>query len=499
MEELKNNKCYKFVFLIFIFISIIHIIYATYTMRGAYEDGSFFFLTMLQHMINEKISIIYDNFHTRFGVAFLSQIPVYLSNLYLGIDNKFSLLRIYSLTFFLFPFLALLWNFQLTKRTQRIDILFWNVFSYGILLVPCLVFPMVEITIGAILHFVLWNYLASDINYKKRDIIGIIFLLAMMFSTYEYVALLGLIIFVFHFQYFLKQGVSLKNKCIKAIIGFGSLGASIYNILFMLNTPDEGSEITRFVSEAYDFLPYIFNLNTLFTMSALAFLFIFAFIKKKCQYGHLYIIISVFIALLVKMFLNQQLSVYPMWEQHLRTIPCWALPIIFFVMGLKDVFSKSKDINQIKYTNFIIIVLVCSIFQTLWQCVHTYYWDKNIQYMKHELQKEESPLYIPAEHEELSGFHNEHLRRYIWHGAYSATSILFSDTYEQKTLLMVYDVQPDAGNVIERADLFVDLEKGKMSVPFGAYIDIKNKFWDLTNVAIALDKYNEENNIKTNR
>ena len=64
---------------------------------------------------------------------------------------------------------------------------------------------------------------------------------------------------------------------------------------------------------------------------------------------------------------------------------------------------------------------------------------------------------------------------------------------------MVYDVQPDAGNVIERGDLFVDLEKGKMSVPFGAYIDIKNKFWNLTNVAIALDEYNKENNIKTNK
>ena len=130
--------------------------------------------------------------------------------------------------------------------------------------------------------------------------------------------------------------------------------------------------------------------------------------------------------------------------------------------------------------------------------VHTYYWNKNIQYMKNELASVESPLYIPSEHDEISSFNNNQLRRYIWHGIYACTSILFSDTYEQKTLLMHYDEEVDAANHTCREYLYViQDQENMMNVPFNTMIDIKNRFWDLTKSAEALDKYNKEHNINT--
>lgn len=498
MEKLQNNKAYKFLFWTFIIISILHIIYATITMRGLYEDGSFYCIRLLDNISNGLFEFVIDEEHPRKMALIITQFPMLLLG-NLGINNKYLLIQIYSCTQFLFPFLALLWNFNLTKRTGRIDVLFWSIFAYGALLIPFSIFSVVESLLCGILHFILWNYLVSDIDYKKRDIFAIIFLLIIMFGTYEYVALLGLIFFMAHYHYLVNCKTSLKNQAVKVLIGLGSLGAAIYTIIFMLNISGESGEIVRFLKEAYDFLPYIFNLNTLFTIATIIFLLIFAFVKKKISLPILFIVVIIFVGLLTKMLLNQQSSVYPMWEQHLRTIPCWAFPLIFISTNIKDMIVKINETSLVNYTNLIIIVLICSIFQTFWQCVNTYYWDKNIQYMKTELQKEESFLYIPPKNESLSGFHNEELRRYIWHGAFTATSILFSNNYEQKNILMIYDEQVDAGNVIDRKALYVDNENKKFSAPFGVYIDIKNKFWDLTKVAEALNKYNKENNIETYR
>ena len=167
-----------------------------------------------------------------------------------------------------------------------------------------------------------------------------------------------------------------------------------------------------------------------------------------------------------------------------------------FTYFIRDIGKKKND--KVVISNFICITLLCGIFQTCWQMVNTYYWDKNIQYMKSELKKHDSPLYIPAEHPEIANFHNEELRRYIWHSTYAFTSILFSDTYEQKTLLMHYDEKIDDGNLTFRDALYVKPDVSNvMSIPFGTTIDIKNKYWDLTKCALALDKYNKENNIQT--
>ena len=131
--------------------------------------------------------------------------------------------------------------------------------------------------------------------------------------------------------------------------------------------------------------------------------------------------------------------------------------------------------------------------------VNTYYWDKNIKYMKAELEKTNALLYIPSEHELIADFHTPTLRRFIWHGAYAFTSILFSDTYEQKTLLVNYDFSDDnIGNQTFRERLFIlPNDKNYMMIPYGRVIKIKNKYWDLTKCAEALDKHNKKYNIQT--
>ena len=129
MDELSNNKQFKALSLIFIIFSILHVVYATITMRGMYMDGGFFTLCMLNNIANDNYNFINDPGHPRFFMLMLNQIPVYLANWALLINNKFALMMIYSFSHFALPLLALLWSWTLCKRTKRNDI-FYGIYSY---------------------------------------------------------------------------------------------------------------------------------------------------------------------------------------------------------------------------------------------------------------------------------------------------------------------------------------------------------------------------------
>lgn len=495
MDELSNNKQFKALSLIFIIFSILHVVYATITMRGMYMDGGFFTLCMLNNIANDNYNFINDPGHPRFFMLMLNQIPVYLANWALLINNKFALMMIYSFSHFALPLLALLWSWTLCKRTKRNDIFLWNLFVYSALLITFSIFSLVETLIGATLHFILWNYLSSNMEYKKRDYLAIVFLVTMMFATYEYVIALGIIFFFASFHYVFKEK-GLKNQLIKTIIGFGSLGASLFNIIMMIKTPGEGGEIIRFLKEAYDFTYSMWNMNLLISIVTVFLLGFFTLKKEKLTSKGIIFLSIIYACIFIRLISSLEISLSPVMETHFRTIPCWLLPIIFTGFYISDL--TKKKYNSTVLSNLICIVLLCGITQSAWQMVNTYHWDKNIQYMKNELQQHNETLYIPSEHTEIATFHNRELRRYIWHSTYAFTSILFSKSYEQKTLLMHYDEEIDKGNLTFRQNLFVKQNiENAISIPLGTIISIKNKFWDLTNCAKALDRYNKENNIQT--
>ena len=495
MEELRNNKQFKTLAWIFIIVSMIHVIYATITMRGMYMDGGFYMISMFNNMAHDNYNFIYDSGHPRLFMMFINQTPVYFANWALRVNNKQALMMLYSFSQFAIPILTLFWSWLLCKRTNRQDLFLWNLFTYGAIIITFSIFSVTESIVGASFHFILWNYLSSNMEYKKRDYIIIIFLITMMFETFEYVAGLGILFFLASIYYIYKEPEK-KNKIIKGIIGISSLVAAIFTIIFMFSVPGESSEIARFLKEAHDFAPHIFNLNSSITITCILLLGLFIFKKRPIKWLYLTSIIVIFSIVFARLIYIKEISLSPMWEGHLRTTPCWLIPLIFTCFILADILNKKN--NKVVISNFICITLLCGIFQTCWQMVNTYYWDKNIQYMKSELKKHDGPLYIPSEHPEIANFFNDERRRYIWHSTYAFTSILFSDTYEQKTLLMHYDEKIDEGNLTFRDALYVKSDvPNAMSIPFGTTIDIKNKYWDLTKCAVALDKYNKENNIQT--
>ena len=496
MDELKNNKIFIFLFWIFILASLAHISYAIYVHRGMYCDAAFYMMTFLSDFSQGHHNFQYALDHTRIAMEIFQQIPLFAFDIIYHSKNKYLLMGIYTGTQFLMPILALLWSYYLSKRTKRIDVFFWSIFSYGAIVCTYMIFSVVESITGVILHFILWNYLVADIEYKKRDFVLVIILLILMTGTYEYVVFLGIVFFIAHFHYVFKdKNISFKSQLLKFIIGWGSLAISIFDLVYMTKVPGENGEITRFFKECYDFFPYILNLNSLFSVITIGILFLLLFKKKKIGITLTFIICCIYVFAFIHLYNTPMDSIIPMWEQHMRSVPCWAMPLIFICMYIKDLFG---EIDKTKFSNYICVALICCIAQSCWQIVESYYWNKNIQYIKEELAKTDDLLYIPSEHEAvISDFIEDSLRRFIWHGVFVSTSVLFSDDYKQKTLLVNYDEQQNEGNGNYRDLLYVVPNSEKMSIPFGGYINIKTDYWDLTDCAAALDKYNKEHNIET--
>lgn len=492
MEDIKQNKQLTVVLWIFIIVSIVHILYATITMRGLYLDGASRIIKLLNNLANGiAIPVIVPE--TRNMIASLLQIPVIISYFLLGIKSKTALAMIYSFCQFFFPALFLYLNYKLTIRTKKYKVFLLNLFVYCTVLLTFSIFSLVETLIGATLQFILWNYLVSDIEYKKTDLIWITLLSLTMYEIYEYTIFLSPL-FLLAAILKAKKETRKKEKITKFLIGFSFIGVGCYTLYHTLRSEFLLNATLRFSGEMTDYFPKLFELNSLISITTILLIIIFLFKKSKIGNWSFTFLSLVFIGTMWRLLQTLPISLVPMWEQHLRTIPCWLLPIIFVYMLIAEKFNLK--LNGIKYQNILIIILLCGIMQSSWQTVNTYYWDRNVQYMKKELAECNTPLYIPSEHKEISSFENNDLRRYIWHSVYAPMSIIFSPDYEQKTLLVNYDKIVDNGNLTFRERLYV-IDDSKMSIPFEYTISIKNRFWDLTNCAKNLDEYNKINNIKT--
>ena len=492
MKDLINNNKFKILKYLFIIVSIISVLYATFTMRGLYHDGTYYMINILNNMANNDYSIVADNSHPRQIMLLFMQIPVWIFNI-LHLNDKKLLIYVFTFTQMFLPLLVLYWNYKLSERTNRPDIFFWHLFLYMLILIPCSIFSVVELIIGAGLSFILWNYLANDIEYKLTDYFAVTFLLICMFGTYEYNLFLGIIFFIASLK-FIAATSDAKIKKIKFYIGVVSLLAALYNLVYICSIKNNGYQILRFaVVEALDFIPRIFQLCSIISVFTIIYLFIFRKKEEILSAKTIGILSVSYIVLLITLLLSVQNSLIPLYETHFRTIVCWLLPLIFIVLTV----CSNKKICTIMYTNFIIITLLCGISQTCWQIVNTYYWDKNITHVKQKLEKAKELLYIPEQHDILSWPIDERLYRYIWHGTYPALSILLSDSYEQKTLLLIYKKSVIPEIKIASDDLYK--EGNKLSVPAlkpRNFIDLKNRYWDLNKCADALDEYNKAKNQK---
>ncbi|MBQ2645585.1 hypothetical protein IJG14_08460 [bacterium] len=494
--EKRVPKSVKLLGVIFTLISIFYAFYASCSQRGLFMDGAFYFIQLLNNISNKDFSFIYNPEKSRLMVQCLQELPVLFAGIALGIKSKITLSTIYSLTLFGLPLLALWWNYELTKRTKEYAILFWSIFTYSALILLYQILSVTETIIGIPFQFVLLNYLFGKINYNKLDKIGIAFIILLMFGIYEHTILLGFLLFVATFFVVLNEENE-SNMLVKIWIGAGSLAAAFYNFFYIIFHHNIVQNFVNFIKISTGFWSDIFHLNILFSILTVSFMFVLLFKKRPLKkylsacIGILYLCLFIHCITYLPLYLN------PVLESYQRGIVCWIVPLIFFgIILYKAKFSKSGS-QWVLINNAYIPVLLCGIFLTLWQLIHTYYWNVNINYMKNEMANSEETLYIPDKHEEISSLMNNQLRRYILHGNYTATQIIFDKNYEIQTLLMHYDFDNEEGNKSYREYLWASPEKEIINIPNGIELPVVNSFWNIEQATQKLSEYNDTYNIQT--
>jgi len=429
--------------------------------------------------------------HPRFAINFLNQFPTHIAGLLFHVNNKFVLGFIDTFTHLFLPFLTLLWNYKITKNTGRKDIFAVSLLLYSFFIMLYQIWPQVEVSLSIMLFMLLYNYLCfTEKEYSKFDIFLIILILVVAYNSYEVIIFAAPLLYLTAIRTFgkTKNGIGRIIKFITAIL---ILFAGIYNLWFMLHFSGEQEEITRFISECVSLLKYfIFSSNVLLSVLGVSLLF---FCNTKKPFGKILLTITNIVIFGGLLYLLNPLDKFinPNAENTTRTLVVFVFPLFIFTLVLMDFLQKK--FSDTFLTNVITVAITVGITHNIWQINNTYWWNNAVNSLKKDLITYNKALFIPEEHNFYFDLGNAK-KRYISPFSYTAMSIIFSDTYEIKHILVQPEddtINPGAG----RENLFYIKEWKCLKLP-AAILNEKNKFWDLRNVISALDEDDKKKNIQ---
>ena len=491
------NKNNKILLWIFIAVTTIHVLYAAFSIRAAYMDGAPEILTILNGISDNTIRFFGFYEHTRYFSNVIMQLPVYVVSWLFVFSSKYSLAAFFSFYWFAFQLILIYWSYKLSERTKEYDTFVLGISTYSLIFLLHQIFSVVETPMTILFVLIVYNYIIAEINYTKKDKILLSLLVIILFSSQEMVLFCGPILFIVSLIK-AKKEQDKSNKKTKLLVGSGMLLASVYVYFYTTSVKENTGETLRYINELVGTIPFAFKTNFLITIIGLIILLVTVLTfksKKEIPNKNIAIYSLVIFYALFYMMRNLDTYVNPIIEGHYRVIDTFIFPLILLVLALKDIFNKK--INVIMQNNILTVSILVGVALTLWQINNTYWWNKNIEYMQNILQKCESPLYVPNPNDPpISKFFENDKRNYIWHADYTALSIIFAKDYKVKTILGIYDKQYEEANATERQLLFS--ADDTLYMPYVS-VKIKNKFWDLTEPAKALDIYNTTHNIETNK
>lgn len=126
----KKKILFPILCILFLIVSLLHVLYASFVQRGLYLDGSLWFVDLLNSISQGSYHFPTDSNHPRTMINFIQAFPTLILGNIFGCTSKYLLSFTYSLTLFLTPLLLLFWNYRLTKRTKNKAIFFFALLEY---------------------------------------------------------------------------------------------------------------------------------------------------------------------------------------------------------------------------------------------------------------------------------------------------------------------------------------------------------------------------------
>ncbi len=469
----------KWLFIIVVIAAIINVTYSVVVQRGVYLDGATLFLSALNKYASSSFEFAVNDYQPRFFLQSIIQLPMAISYSYFGVKSKHILSLLFSLSLFLYPLLLLLWNYKLTQKTKRYDIFVFSILVYLLFLLPFSIFSAAENSIAFLLMFVLLNFIVGEYEYSSNDYILMLFLSVIMFGSYEGIVVIGPFLMLFSLYYAHKSDSDLTKK-IKHLVAGTIFSAVIFNIVFFLSNQAALEEVKLNASKLFSWTQNFFELNTLLL---LPFFVLLPFLVVRKKELSVFIKLAIFfVCSILFVFMMRNLSVFivPPLEEQLRALPMIFVPLIFLLLFVLTLFNKK--IPQIVCTNLLSLALICGIFQIAWQINNSYWFNKNINFMRNKLLECNTELCY-LDDIEISSYNNSSLRRFIWNYNYVPYSIIFSKNRNIDRILM----PPFSGKGLgESMRENIKIKDEMLDVCF-YLVSVKNDFWDLTEAVKKLD------------
>lgn len=473
---MNNDKFFKdksVLTLIFIFIilTVINILYASFVQRGIVLDGSIYFVNLLDAFSNNEWLFKVPE-RARFNIIYLWQFPINFAYHILGISSKYWLGVIFSFPLFAFPAIVTLGNYFLAKRSKRWDLFLLSVAIFVLFVLPASVYSVVEVFLAAPIFFLLFHYCVADIDYKISDLITIAFLIAISYCSSEVVMYCSVIL-LFTAIYYAKKTENIKNKLTKYFIAINSAIMPVTYINFYRNTPPDFMEKGRIIGEFEGLKQYFFatsvSVDYIFiTLIAL----IILFYNKRFfteQFKKLIYILFAFL------FLTLMSSYAYSGDLFSRRIIFFAIfPLVMFIGLIIDIFKERIGIEKLNniIKNSLFVVLIIGIINTVFQIQISYLFNSKTKELNNLTIKNKAVFVVPTR--DMNNFYKKPFNNICFNcDTYSFDSIAFNPNYKIDKIIIYDKTNPNCPHEFYFKD-------GKLNLPFNTTINIKNKFWDMT-------------------
>ena len=459
-------------------------------------EGTFFDIPA---MFFGLISPVYDNpnsflvFHdarSRFFNNLLVAIPFNFIFMFVKNTGLLNLIKIYSVSYFIVPFILLLGNYLAARRTKRYDIAVIALAFYFLISIPNAVWSVRELHITILGYFIILSYFLSKEKLGLKDLIPVVLLVIYLFESFETVMIFGVILFIFANLYDKKSDNN--NPWFKVLIGCGGLLAAIYTpfrmlfIKFTTGGLEFSSGLQEWIENSEVTFRFLFNGNLLIPLLAFPLLVFLFFYKKDINFKFFCCLVPYFILLLFILYAKTHFIPDFYIELVNYSFALWLLfPIILSVLILDYLNIDINNINQYFYSNLLVITCVFGILNLIWQINSSFYFQKSNDYLKNLIKtSQESIITIPKEDIEKYNF----LRTNTCFGQIQRSIILNEDAKNTK-IIFPADYYNDYSKFCfaDSESNFYDADNNIIYLQSSSF-GLKSKYWDLTNVAEEFEK-----------
>lgn len=394
-------------------------------------------------------------------------------------------LNLYTFSLLVMPFIMLILNFIIAKRTKRFDIAIFAFALYSLFSIPYISWLARELQIAIMLQTIFLQFFLSKKthNYTKSDLFFYSLFTLFLFKSFENIIFIGPMFFVFGFISYIKNK---ENKKRYLLLGIFSLFACLYvvfkDFLFLY-------ENQKFILSSYgSSMPwnmYFHSLKGVFiytpiwiSIVGIIILLIITYKNRFFKPIDIFWVTPIIILTLGYIFFNTKFVPYPSCEYNLFLCQIIFSSILFFIILIFDYFDFI--FNKFFLNNLIIISCIVGILHFSWQINSSLYCYKYKKFIISVLEKCDKPFVTIHIDPSMTEYN------YAAHNGYIFRSLILSKNKKIKTFILPDLKHIDRSNEKDfeyRELCYVDNEDYSHFLLISQYFQPKSKYWDLSDMA----------------